>query len=145
MLKIELFIFVLFFSKNWTIFETVNLVLLSSDQTGIDIQSYYNAQSSYTLFSPLLGESGTKHLLFLAVLSCLSVPGLTTNPETTTQRINHGTMYDKSSNIFLGQENWLHTFRNPLPSQNPYQRFVLQHAAMQNSGSYHQNHKPAPS
>lgn len=120
-------------------------MLLSSDQTDTDIQSYYNAQPSYTLFSPLLGESGTKHLLFLVVLLCLSVPGLTTNPETTIQRINYGIMFEKSYNIFMGQENWLHTFQIPLPRKNPSQRSVLQHAPMQNSGSYHQNHKPAPS
>lgn len=90
-------------------------MLLSSDQTDTDIQSYYNAQPSYTLFSPLLGESGTKHLLFLVVLLCLSVPGLTTNPETTIQRINYGIMFEKSYNIFMGQENWLHTFQIPLP------------------------------
>lgn len=44
------FHFCVIFSKNRTIYENVNLVLFSSDQTDTDIQSYYNAQSSYTLF-----------------------------------------------------------------------------------------------
>lgn len=44
------FDFCVIFSKNRTIYENVNLVLFSSDQTDTDIQSYYNAQSSYTLF-----------------------------------------------------------------------------------------------
>ncbi|XP_062585333.1 uncharacterized protein LOC134246997 [Saccostrea cucullata] len=63
------------------------------------------------------GESGTKHLFLLVLFLCLGVPGFASNPERTIQRINYGIIFEQTTNIFLGQENWLHTFQIPLPKK----------------------------
>lgn len=65
------------------------------------------------LFSLLVGGSG--HLLLLVLFLCLGTPGIATNTDNTIQRINYGIIFEKSTNIFLGQENWLHTFQIQLP------------------------------
>lgn len=90
-------------------------MILSSDQNDTNIQSYTMHNPLIPLFSLLVGGSGLKHLLLLVLFLCLGTPGIATNTDNTIQRINYGIIFEKSTNIFLGQENWLHTFQIQLP------------------------------
>lgn len=92
-------------------------MLLSSDQTDTDIQSYTRHNPLIPLFYLLVGGSGLKHLLLLVLFLCLGTPGIATNTDNTIQRINYGIIFEKSTNIFLSQENWLHTFQIQLPKK----------------------------
>ena len=70
--------------------------------------------SYFSLF--ILGGSGMKQLLFLVVFMCLCVLGMATEKQHI-QRINYGIIFEQTSNIYLGQENWIHTFQIQLPKK----------------------------
>lgn len=92
-------------------------MLLSSDQTDTGIQSYTMHNPLIPLFSLLVGGSGLTHLLLLVLFLCLGTPGIATNTDNTIQRINYCIIFEKSTNIFLSQENWLYTFQIQLPKK----------------------------
>ena len=92
----------------------VNLVLLSPVQTDTDMK--YLIQCTILILFLLIGKSG-KPLLLLVVLLCICVFGYATEPDQHVQRMNYGIIFEKSSNILLGQEYWLHTFEIPLPKK----------------------------
>ena len=55
----------------------------------------------------------------MCVLSCLCLTTTSaSNPvDQHIQRINYGIVFEKTHDIYLGQEHWLHTFQIPLPKK----------------------------
>lgn len=59
--------------------------------------------------------------MYMYIISCLCLTSVcATAPlpsDQHIQRINYGILFEKTSDIYLGQEYWLHTFRIPLPKK----------------------------
>ena len=102
----------------------INLVLLSNGSYW-----YWHIWTLYTIFtlpnSFFKGGSGrkkyngTKRNSTPSLLSCLclTITSSSSPVDQHIQRINYGIVFEKTHDIYLGQEHWLHTFQIPLPKK----------------------------